>query len=103
MRRSLPMARTTTSPEFNPTRIRTVTPWFRLMSSAYLFTEPCTARRTCGRADWPHRTRDRRPRAGPRTARRSACPQGSLLGTEDISRCGLRHVGTVEVGQVDRG
>ena len=35
MRRSEPMARTTTSPELSPTRIWTSTPWARRISSAY--------------------------------------------------------------------
>jgi hypothetical protein len=37
----LPIARTTTSPEFNPTRIFTTAAWDRLTSSAYRFTLAC--------------------------------------------------------------
>src|SRR6266852_3594336 len=38
MWRSLPIARTTTSPACSPTRICTGTPWLRCTSAAYCFT-----------------------------------------------------------------
>ena len=41
MLRSLSIERTTTSPEFRPTRMRIVTPCSRRTPSAYRFTDSC--------------------------------------------------------------